>query len=54
MAYYLLHGFTSKAKLLGHVLTAIDVLNNVNLNKILKFDLDYKELGYKYEHLKTI
>jgi hypothetical protein len=54
MAYYLLHGFKSKAKLLGHVLIVFDVLNNVNLDKILKFDLDYKELGCTYEHLKTI
>jgi hypothetical protein len=34
-----------KAKLLGYVLTTSDVLNKVNLDKILKFDLGYKELG---------
>jgi len=30
---------------LGRVLTTSDVLNDVNLDKILKFDLSYKELG---------
>jgi len=34
-----------KTKLLGRVLTTSDVLNDVNLDKILKFDLSYKELG---------
>jgi hypothetical protein len=33
-----------KEKLLGYVLTTSDVLNNINLDKILKFDLSYKEL----------
>lgn len=35
-----------KTKLLGCVLIASYVSNNVNLNKILKFDLGYKELGH--------
>jgi len=34
----------SKIKLLGYILIVSDVSNNVNLDKILKFDLDYKEL----------
>ncbi len=34
-----------KTKLMGHVLIANYVLNNVNLDKILKFDLGFKELG---------
>jgi hypothetical protein len=33
-----------KIKLLGCILIVSDVLKNVNLDKILKFDLDYKEL----------
>ncbi len=34
----------SKIKLLGCILIVSDVSNNVNLDKILKSDLDYKEL----------
>jgi hypothetical protein len=34
-----------KRKLSNHILTANDVSTNVNLNKILKFDLVYYELS---------
>jgi hypothetical protein len=36
----------SKIKLLGCILIANDVSNNVNLHKILKSYLDYKELSH--------
>ncbi len=39
----------SKIKLLGYILITNDVLNNVNLDKILKSNLDYKEL----RHIQT-
>jgi hypothetical protein len=39
-----------KEKLFGQIFTFNDVSKNVNLNKILKFDLGYKELG----HIKKI
>ncbi len=35
-----------KAKLFGQIFTSNDVSNNVNLNKILKSDLVYKEVGH--------
>jgi hypothetical protein len=34
-----------KEKLFGRILIANDVSKNINLNKILNFDLGYKELG---------
>jgi hypothetical protein len=36
-------------KLFGQILTAKDVSNNINSNKIFNFDLGYKELG----HIRT-
>lgn len=47
----------SKEKLLGHVLITNDMFKNVNLDKILESNLDYKELGcirtfsYYLDHL---
>jgi hypothetical protein len=30
---------------MGHTLTTTSVLNNINLHKILKLDIGYKEFG---------
>jgi hypothetical protein len=38
-----------KGKLVGHMLVAINVSNNINLNKILKLNIGYKKL----EQIKT-
>ncbi len=35
----------SKRKILGHVFIVNDVQNNVNFDKLLKFNLGYKKLG---------
>jgi hypothetical protein len=43
--YYLSLGFIFQKQLLGHVFTSIDVLNNVNLDRLLKSNLGYKEWG---------